>query len=135
GSLRRHPRRLGPVHVIDTDRLVRLERALQVELLGDLAYRRQHLLAQQADAGLGVLMRHVAVIAPEAEDPGPRLLEDDAPFGDDLLRRAGDDHQLFHLLFQGWPAARVRRTARRKLDKGAPIDRAAIPQWCAPPPV
>ena len=30
---------------------------LQVELLGDLAHRRQHFLAQQADAGLGVVVR------------------------------------------------------------------------------
>src|SRR6266850_812418 len=46
---------------VDADRRVGLERAPQAELLADLAQGRQHLLAEQPDAGLGVLVGHEPV--------------------------------------------------------------------------
>ena len=74
--LRRHPfGLLAPGHILNADRLVGLERALEIELLRHLAHRREHFLAEQPDARLGILMRHGAVIAPEREDAGPRLLQ------------------------------------------------------------
>src|SRR4051812_14495780 len=42
----------------EADRLVCFERALQVEFLRHLAHRRKHLLAEEADTGLGILVRH-----------------------------------------------------------------------------
>jgi hypothetical protein len=57
GLLCCRPLRLWPsVHIPDTDGLVGLERALEIELLCHLAHRRKDFLAEQADAGLGILV-------------------------------------------------------------------------------
>src|SRR5262245_61502311 len=88
------------IHIVDADGLVRLERALEIEFLGHLAQRRKHLLPQQADTGLGVLVRHIPIIPPNPENAGPRLFEQDAQFGDHLLWRSGNDHQIFELFFE-----------------------------------
>src|ERR1700722_1143007 len=88
---------LEVLRIAQMHRRVRLERALEVELLGDLADRREDLGAHQPDAGERVLLADAAVIAPQRQDAGPRLLEDAAQLGDDGLGRAGDDAQVGHL--------------------------------------
>src|SRR5207244_4243855 len=120
------------VHIAEADRLVRLERALEAELLRHLAYRREHFLPQQADAALGILVRHGAVITPEAENAGPRLFHEDTQLGDHRLRRAGDDHQFFELFLERRAVARVFRPTGGELDKGASVFRAAVARGCAP---
>src|SRR2546430_12020652 len=62
---------LASLHIVEADRLIGLERAFEAEFLGHLAHRREHLLAHQPDAGLGVLVRDGAVIPPHAENTGP----------------------------------------------------------------
>src|SRR3954469_17569235 len=68
--------------VAQVDRRVRLERALEVELLGNLADRREDLGAHQPDAGQRILLAHPSVVAPQRQDAGPRLLEDAPKLGD-----------------------------------------------------
>src|SRR5271169_5038008 len=77
-------------------------------------------------------MRNVAVISPDAENAGPRLFEQDAQFGDHLLWRAGDDHQIFELFFELGAVAGVSRSAGGKLDKGAAVLRTAVTRRRAP---
>src|ERR671924_355278 len=60
--------RPGRLREVDADRRVGLERAPQPELLADLAHGRQHLGAEQANAGLGVLVGDEPVGGPEADD-------------------------------------------------------------------
>src|SRR5579859_2728683 len=75
GGLRRG---LEVLRVAQVDRRVRLERALEIELLGDLADRREDLGAHQPDAGQRILLADPAVIAPQRQDARPGLLEDTA---------------------------------------------------------
>src|SRR6516162_9980545 len=77
-------------------------------------------------------MRDGAVISPHAEDSGPRLFEQNAQFGDHLLWRAGDDHQIFELFFELRSIARVLRPTGGKLDKGAAVFGAAVSRGRAP---
>src|SRR5207248_3258661 len=84
------------------------------------------------DAGLRVLMRHGAVIAPEGEDAGPGFLQQDAQLADDLVRRAGDDHHFLELLFERRAITRVLRPAGGEFDKGMAVFRAAIAGGRAP---
>src|SRR5947207_893139 len=75
----RHLLQIG--RIFEVDRGVQLERVLQAQFLADLAHRRHDLLAEEADAGAGVLVRHRAVIAPDAVDARPGLFKDAAQFG------------------------------------------------------
>src|ERR1700740_3084408 len=71
------------VRIAQVHRSVRLEGVDQAELLAELAHRRHDLLAQQADAGLGVLRADRAVVAPEAINARARLCEHPAQFRND----------------------------------------------------
>jgi hypothetical protein len=56
-SLRGRPsRRLPRIRELQTDRLVRLEGSLQIELLRHFTHGGEHFLSQQADAGLRIRM-------------------------------------------------------------------------------
>src|SRR5438094_3134983 len=100
-------------------RRVGLERVLETQFLAYLAHRRHDLLAEQADAGPGVLVADLAVIAPDAVDARPGLFQHAAQFGDDRFRRAEKDPPVGDLLLEGRPSAWVLRSADRKLDKVA----------------
>src|SRR4051794_34928324 len=100
-------------------RRVQLERVLETQFLADLAHRRHDLLAEQADAGAGVLIADLAVIAPDAVDARPGLFQHAAQFGDDRLRRAEKDAAIGDLLLKGRSPARVLRSPDRELDKVA----------------
>src|SRR5579883_2582002 len=65
--------RLEVLRIAQVHGRVRLERALEVELLGDLADRREDLGAHQSDAGERIFLADPAVIAPQRQDAGPRL--------------------------------------------------------------
>src|SRR5260221_6464045 len=93
--------------IVEMDRRVRLERALEIELLGDLANRREHFRAHQPDAGERILLAHPAVVAPQRQDARTGLLEDALELRDHGLGRAGDDAQVGHLLLEAGVAARV----------------------------
>src|SRR5687768_18421719 len=107
-------------------RCVRLERALEVEALGDLADRRKDLLAHQPDAGERVFLADATVIAPQRQDAGPRLLEDALQLGHDLVRRAVDDAQVLDLLLEAGVAPRIYGAAGGELDEGAAVGRRAV---------
>src|SRR5262245_57021321 len=91
----------GPaVLVRDAHGGVGLERAPEVELLAHLPHGRQDLLSEQPDAGPGVLVGHEAVARPEAEDGGPRLLEEPAELRQDGLGRPRDDLLVADLILE-----------------------------------
>src|SRR5437868_4127329 len=73
--------RLEVGRIVEMDRRIRLEWALEVEALGDLADCREDLLAHQPDAGERVLLADAPVIAPQRQDAGPRRLEDALQLG------------------------------------------------------
>src|ERR1700755_691106 len=107
------------------DRRVGFEGTLEVEALGDLADRREDLLAHQPDAGQRVLLADPAVVAPQREDARPRLLEDALQLGPVRRVRAGDDAQVGHLLLEAGLAARVLGPARGELAERAAVGRRA----------
>src|SRR5262249_44767646 len=111
---------------------VRLEGALEVERLADLAQGRHHLLPQEADAGAGVGVADGAVIAPDRHDAGSRLFEDALQLRNDGFGRAGDDLHVGELLLEGWAAARARRPADGELDEAAALLRREIARWARP---
>ena len=111
--------RLQVGRISEMDRRVRFERALEVEALGDLADRRENFRAHQLDAGERVLLADAAIVAPQRQDAGPRLLEDALELGDHRLGRAGDDAQVGHLLLEAGLAARILRPSGGELDEGA----------------
>src|SRR6188508_2593012 len=125
-------RLLEVLGIAQVHRRVGFERALEVELLGDLADRREDLGAHQPDAGERILLAHPAVVAPQRQDAGPRLLEDAAQLGDHGLGRAGDDAQVGHLLLEAGLAARVLGAARGELDEGAARAGRAVARRRAP---
>src|SRR4030088_597730 len=101
------------------DRRVGFEGALEVEALGDLADRREDLLAYELDAGERVFLAHFPVVAPQRQDARPRLFEDALQLGHHRLGRAGDDAEVRHLLLEAGVAARIDGTAGGELDEGA----------------
>src|SRR5688500_9361067 len=111
---------------------IRLERALEVEALGDLADCREDLLAHKPYAGERVFLADAAVVAPQRQDARPGLLEDALQLGDDRLGRAGDDAQVGHLLLEAGVATRVDGAAGGELDEGAAIGGRAVARWRAP---
>src|SRR5204862_948707 len=90
--------RLEVGRIVEMDRRVGLERALEVEALGDLADRREDLLAHQPDAGERILLADPSVIAPQRQDAGPRRLEDALQLGHHRVGRTVDDAQVVDLL-------------------------------------
>src|SRR5690349_24179999 len=106
----------GRLREIDAGGRVGLERAPEAELLADVAQRRQDLLAEQADARLRVLARDEAVGGPEADDRGPRLLQQAPQLRYDRLRRARDDLLVLDLILER-RAARVGAPAHRVFDE------------------
>src|SRR5215813_4810603 len=64
-----------PLALLDAHGRLGLEGAQELQLLAHLAHGRQHLLAEELDAGDGVGVADEAVARPEAHDGGPRLLE------------------------------------------------------------
>src|SRR5258707_7880044 len=117
------------------DRRVRFERTLEVETFGDLADRREDLLAYELDAGERVFLAHLPVIAPQRQDARPRLFEDALQLGDDRLGRAGDDAEVRHLLLEAGVAARIDGAAGGELAEGATGGRRAVARRRAPPRV
>src|SRR5471032_1578388 len=111
--------RLQVGRISEMDRRVRFERALEVEALGDRADRRENFRAHQLDAGERIGLTDAAVIAPQSQDAGPRLLEDALELRDHRLGRAGDDAQVGHLLFEAGLAARILRPPGGELDESA----------------
>src|SRR5215469_4307295 len=111
------PHLLEVGRVAQVDRRIQLERVGEPQFLADLAHRRHYLLPQQADASPGVLVADRAVIAPNAIDARPGLLEDAAQFGDHGLWRAKKHAAVVNLLLEGWAAARVLGAPHRELDK------------------
>src|SRR5258707_14695687 len=95
---------------------VRLEGVLEAQFLADRAHRRHDLLAQQTNAGASILVADLTVIAPDAANARPGLLQHAAQFGDDRLRRAEEDPPVGDLLLEGRPSARILRPADRELD-------------------
>ena len=71
------------------------------------------------DAGERIGLTDAAVIAPQGQDAGPRLLEDALELCDHRLGRAGDDAQVGHLLFEAGLAARILRPSGGELDESA----------------
>src|SRR5271165_6597497 len=114
------------------DRRVQLERILQAQFLADLAHRGHDLLAQEADACLGVLVADVAVITPQPVNAGAGLFEHAAQFRDHGLWRPVNDPAVGHLLLEGRAAARTFRPSDRKLDKLAAKFRREIARWVRP---
>src|SRR5438105_800498 len=98
---------------------VGLEGVLEAQFLADLAHRRHDLLAQQTNAGASILVADLPVIAPDAVNARPGLLQYAAQFGNDRFRRAEKDPAIGDLLLEGRPPARVLRPADRELDKVA----------------
>src|SRR5205085_9037828 len=80
---------------------IQLEWVFEAQLLPDLAHRRHDLLAQQADAGAGVLVANRPVIAPDAVNARPGLFQDAAQFGNDGLRRRSEERR-GGKGFEGW---------------------------------
>src|SRR5215831_17549808 len=111
----RHLLQIG--RVFEMHRRVRLERIRQSQFLADLAHRRHDLLPQEADAGLRILVADCAVIAPDAVDARPRLLQHAAQLGDNRLRRPEEDAPVGDLLLEGRSAARALGPSDRELDK------------------
>ena len=99
------------------NRSVGFERVSQAQLLADLAHRRHHLLAEQPDAGTGILVRDRAVIAPDPIDARPGLFENATQFGDDRLRRPEKDAPVGDLLLEGWTSPGVLGAPNRELDR------------------
>ena len=99
--LRCHPLPRDVGGVAQVHRRVRLPRILQAQLGAMLANGGHHLLAQQLDAAAAVLLRHGAVIAPDAHDARTGLLDQHLQPGDHLVRRAGNDHGAGDLLLEG----------------------------------
>src|SRR5439155_24396912 len=126
----RHLLQVG--RIFEVHRGVQLERVLQAQFVADLAHRRHDLMAEEADAGAGILVRDRAVIAPDAVDARPGLFEDAAQFGDDGLRRPAEDAAVGDLLLKGWAAARVLRPPDRELDKVAAQRRREIARRVRP---
>src|SRR4051812_16009283 len=98
---------------------VGLKRIPEAQLLADLAHRRHHLLAEEADAGPRILIADGAVIAPDPVNARPGLFQDAAQFGDDRLRRAKKHPPIGNLLLESRPPARVLRPPDGELDKVA----------------
>src|SRR5579864_2470398 len=98
-------------------RRVGLERVFEAEFLADLAHRRHDLLAEEANAGAGILVGHRAVIAPNPVDARTGFFEHAAQLGNDGLRRAKEDAAVGDLLLEGRPAARALRPTDRELDE------------------
>src|SRR4029453_15142066 len=73
-----------------------------------------------------------AVVAPQRQDPGPRLLEDALQLGHHRLGRAVDDAQILDLLLEAGVAARVDGAAGRELKKGAAVGGGAVARRRAP---
>src|SRR5262250_2745867 len=80
-----------PLALLDAHGRLGLEGAQELELFADLAHGRQHLLAEELDAGGGVGVAHEPVACPETNDGGTRLLEEPAELWDHGLRSARDD--------------------------------------------
>src|SRR5262245_54719052 len=102
-------------------RRVGLERALEVEALGDLPDRRENLLTHQPDAGERILLADEAVVAPQRQDAWSCLLEDALQLGHHLVGGAVNDAQILDLLLEAGIAARIDGTAGGKLDEGAAV--------------
>src|SRR5712691_4497219 len=65
----RHLLQIG--RVFEVNRRVALERVFEPQFLADLAHRRHHLLAEEANAGPCILVADRAVIAPDPVDARP----------------------------------------------------------------
>src|SRR3954447_18253447 len=98
---------------------VGLKRIPEAQLLADLAHRRHHLLAKEADAGPRILVADGAVIAPDPVNARPGLFQDAAQFWDNRLRRAEKHPPVGDLLLEGRPSARILRPPDGELDKVA----------------
>src|ERR1700751_1232426 len=97
-------------------RRVGFERVFEAQFLADLAHRRHHFLAQQADAGPRIFVADRAVIAPYAVNARPGLFEHAAQFRDDRLWRAEEDTPIGNLLLKSRAPAGVLGAPDRELD-------------------
>src|SRR6266446_8371779 len=111
----RHLLQIG--RVAQVHRGAALERVGKAQLLADLAHRRHHLLAQQADAGPRVLVADAPVIAPEAVNARAGFFEHATQLRDDRLWRAVEHPPVGDLRFEGRSAPRALRPPDRELDK------------------
>src|SRR6516165_7527961 len=105
------------VRVAQVHRSVRFEGVGEAQFLADLAHRGHHLLAQQADAGLGVFGADRAVVTPKAINARARLFENSAQFRNDRVGRSVDNPPVRDLLFECRPSARALCPPNGELDK------------------
>src|SRR5437773_1511238 len=109
-----------PLGLLDAHGRLGFEGTQELELLAYLTHGRQHLLAEELDAGDGVGIAHEAVARPEANDGGTRLLEESTELRDHRLRRARDDLLIADLVLEG-RCARVGAAPHRELHEGLAV--------------
>lgn len=103
--------------VCDADGRISFERTLESQLLCPFAYLRKHLLAEQTDAGHGILMRNVPIVAPDRHNAWARFFQQVTNARQHLLRRPAQDHAICTLFFERRVATWIFGATYRELDE------------------